>query len=303
MLIIIIGGPTASGKSGFAIELAKALNTEIISADSMQIYRGLDIGTAKITDTQGIKHHLIDIIEPGGEFSVSDYVLRADEIIKHMHSDGKIPIVCGGTAFYIDALVRPRTFSHSKKDNAIREYYQGYLALNGSLPLYELLLKEDPAAAAKIHQNDTKRVIRALEIFKAGGLKKSEIAALDSQLPDRYEYLGYCPDIGREELYGRINDRVDAMFDLGLVGETQALINHGVSVNAQALLAIGYKETIQYLNDEFSLKELIELVKQHTRNYAKRQITFFKKFEMQYIKYDAFGIARIISDIEAKING
>lgn len=301
--IIIIGGPTASGKSGLAIKLAKVLNTEIISADSMQIYRGLDIGTAKITATQGIKHNLIDIIDPYEEFSVSDYVLKADAIIKRMHSDGKIPIICGGTAFYLDALVRQRSFSLAKKDNTIRECYQEYLAKNGSFKLYQLLMQEDPAAAAKIHQNDTKRVMRALEIFKAGGLRKSEIEMLDSRLPNRYEYLGYCPDVKREELYSRINDRVDTMFDQGLIGETQELINSGVNIESQALQAIGYKETIEYLNNKYSLHELKELVKQRTRNYAKRQITFFKKFDMQCIKYDEHGIAKIISDIEARING
>lgn len=298
MFIIIIGGPTASGKSSFAIELAKALNTDIISADSMQIYRGLDIGTAKTLKTQGVAHHLIDIVEPDGDFSVNDYVQYADGIIKKLYSDGKIPIVCGGTAFYLDALIHSRSFSLAKKDNSLRDYYQNLLINCGAEQLYSLLIESDPETAARIHLNDTKRVIRALEILSASGISKSEIASIDSKLPNRYDYLGYCPDIDRQTLYDRINERVDSMYKQGLVLETQSLLNRGVSPGAQAMQAIGYKETLEYLSGKYSYEELKELVKKRSRNYAKRQMTFFKKFNMHRMKYDADGITKILSDIE-----
>lgn len=273
--ILIICGPTASAKTALSIECAKILNTEIISADSMNIYSGLDIGTAKPStlERQGVKHHLIDVVSPKETFTVSDYKNLARPVIDNLLSDGKIPIVCGGTGFYINSILYDLSYGYGSGNIEIREKYQKLAQKKGNEFVYKILEEIDPDSAKKIHFNDVKRVIRALEIC-ANGRKKSEI--IDDLTP-KYNYDAYCIDFPRQELYSRIDYRVDLMIENGLVNEVTELINSGITDLDQCMQGIGYKEIYSYIKGEISLDEAINLIKINTRHYAKRQITFFKR--------------------------
>ncbi|MBE5749912.1 MAG: tRNA (adenosine(37)-N6)-dimethylallyltransferase MiaA [Clostridiales bacterium] len=282
--IIIICGPTASGKTALAVECAKLLNTEVISADSMYIYKGLNVGTAKPTmdEMQGIKHHLIDVVEPTENFSVSDYKRLAEPIIKNLHNQGKIPIICGGTGFYINSILYDLSYGNGTGNLEVREKYKKLAEINGNEYVYNILESLDPDTAKKLHYNDIKRVIRALEIYENGN-KKSEI--VDDFTP-KYNYSAYSINHDRETLYNRINLRVNLMFDSGLVEEIKRLLSSGVRKENQCMQAIGYKEVIEYLENSLSLEDAIEKIKLNTRHYAKRQITFFKKLSgLKYLDY------------------
>ncbi|MEG1612736.1 MAG: tRNA (adenosine(37)-N6)-dimethylallyltransferase MiaA [Clostridia bacterium] len=273
--ILCIVGPTASGKSAFAIEVAKQLNSEIISADSMQIYKHMNIGTAKIcqADTH-IKHHLLDIVEPFAEFSVANYQTLALPIIEQLIKDNKTPIVCGGTGLYINSILYPLNFSETSKNNDLRDSLKAKLNEFGAEYMHDWLCRLDTVSAEKIHTNDTKRVLRALEINLNFGLKvNTEIKQ------PQYEYLmiGFNPN-DRKTLYDRIDNRVDTMFLNGLTTEVENLIKNGVTFDCQSMQAIGYKEFKQYFSGDINITELKELIKQHSRNYAKRQLTWFKKY-------------------------
>jgi len=275
--IIIICGPTASGKSSLAISLAKKLNTEIISADSLAIYKGLDIGTAKPTKDElaTIKHHLIDVCEPTSNFSVSDYEELALPIINDLIENGKIPIICGGTGFYINSILYKMSYGGSAGNLEVREKYLSLAKEKGVDYVYNELIKVDPESANKIHKNDLVRVVRALEIFYSTGKKKSD---QNDKNDPRYDYLAFMPDVPREVLYNRINTRVDKMLELGLISEVQGLINQGITIENQCMQGIGYKETYDsIINNNF--EGLSELIKLNSRHYAKRQVTFFKKLE------------------------
>lgn len=276
--LLIICGATATGKTKLAIDCARKLNTEIISADSQLIYKGLNIGTAKPTEKEmnGIVHHMIDIVEPDCNFSVSDYSRMAEPILKRLLNENKIPVVCGGTGFYINSLIYDLSYGHVAASRTIREKYNTLLLDKGKEYLYKLLLEVDPLTANKLHLNDTKRVIRALEIYEASGRKKSEIS--DRQLP-KYEYLAIAVDYPREELYERINLRVDEMFDKGLIEEVMRLIDNGITSENQCMQAIGYKEVLECVKNGKKESTMRDIIKQNTRHYAKRQITFFKKLE------------------------
>lgn len=277
--LVIVAGPTASGKSEFAIKLAKQLNGEIISCDSMQIYKSLNIGTAKIqtAETQGIPHYMIDIIEPKSEFSVQEFKERAEQKINEISSRSHTPILVGGTGLYIKAILHPYSFANSPKDEEVRNYYKNILAEKGKEYLYNLLKEKDSASCEKIHINDTKKVIRALEIITLSGKKKSDT---QNENKKAYDYLMCVLSPKREELYAKINNRVDKMFDLGLEKEIKNLLDLGmVQKDSQSMQAIGYKELFDYFDGIKTLDETKELIKQHTRNYAKRQVTFFKSFE------------------------
>ena len=278
--IFIITGPTASGKTDFAISCAKELNGEIISADSMQIYRNLDIGTAKpnLTERQDIPHYLIDEVEAGEEYSVQQFVKSARERIDDITSRGKLPIVVGGTGLYIKSLIYPYSFASSKKDVELRKKYNKLLNEKGKEYIFSLLASKDKLASEKIHPNDTKRVIRALEIIEQTGRTKSE-QNTESQKPI-YDYVLVALTMDREVLYKKINDRVDKMFDKGLVQEVKTLFDKGkVSWESQSMQAIGYKEFKNYFSSAISLDELKELIKKNSRNYAKRQLTFIRGLE------------------------
>lgn len=278
--LIFIVGPTASGKSKVAIKLAKKLNTEIISADSMQIYKHMNIGTAKITEaeSEGIIHHMIDIIEPTAEFSVADYKEKANSIINKLLNENKTPIICGGTGLYISSIIYPLNFSNASKNVKLRNKLTNELNMYGSEYLYNKLKILDPNSAEKISINDTKRLIRALEINILSGKQKIQN---EVQRP-MYDYLMIGLNPNREALYSRINSRVDLMFNSDLIEEVENLLKIGVNFNNQSMQAIGYKEFKQYFDNEITELELKNLIKKHTRNYAKRQITWLKKYPKIY---------------------
>ena len=282
--IIIICGATASGKSDLAIECAKLFDSEIVSADSMYIYKGLNIGTAKPTllEMQGVKHHIIDVVSPTETFSVSDYKKIAEPIILDIINKGKVPIVCGGTGFYINSILYDLSYGNGQPNLEIREKYNKLASEKGNEYVYNILLELDKESALKLHYNDLKRVIRALEIYHSG-IKKSEI---NDQLIAKYDYRAYSIDHQREYLYERINKRVDIMVQNGLVDEVESLLKSGIKKDNQCMQAIGYKEIIEYLQGNCSLDKAIEDIKLNTRHYAKRQITYFKKFDLIRLKPD-----------------
>ena len=278
--ILIIAGPTASGKTEFAIKCAKEFNGEIISADSMQIYKKLNIGTAKPSkeETKQAVHHLIDFVDPSENFSVQQYVSYAKIEIDNIISRGKLPIIVGGTGLYIKSLIYPYSFASSPKNEDLRSELNKLAEEKGVDYVYGLLETKDPESAYKIHPRDTKRVIRALEICMSTGKKKSELNIEENK--KEYDYLMLVLNPDRNILYDKINNRVDKMFDLGLEEEIKMLVNNKVvSKDSQCMQAIGYKEFFDYFENKTTYEELKESIKKHSRNYAKRQITFFRGFE------------------------
>lgn len=274
--ILVICGATASGKTRLAVDCALKLGTEIISADSQLIYKDLNIGTAKPTkdEMHGIKHHLIDIVSPNDNFSVNDYERLASPIVKKLLSENKIPIICGGTGFYINSLLFDFGYGNVAANPEIREKYAKYFDIYGKEALFKKLEEYDPETAKKLHINDTKRIIRALEIYEVSGKKKSE---QDDKLIAKYEYVAVAINYPREQLYNRIDLRVDEMFENGLLNEVKDLMKNGINENCQCMQAIGYKEVMFGLKNGVSQSTMCDVVKQNTRHYAKRQITFFKK--------------------------
>ena len=275
--LIVICGPTASGKTSLAIECAKLLNTEIISADSLYIYKDLNIGTAKPTlkERDNVVHHLIDVVENTETFSVSDYKKMAEPIILRLQKQDKIPIICGGTGFYINSILYDLSYGNGEANLEAREKYNNLAKQFGNEYVFDILKKVDYETSLKLHPNDLKRVIRALEIYE-NGTKKSDIK--DNLVP-KHDYKAYSIDFPRDILYQRINKRVDLMVENGLVNEVKELINNGLTLDNQSLQGIGYKEVYSYLKGEISLDQTIDLIKQNTRRYAKRQITFFKRLD------------------------
>lgn len=277
--IIAIVGPTASGKSALALEIARRCNGEIISCDSMQIYKRMDIGTAKPTSDEllALRHHMIDVCEPSESFSCEDYVRMASEAIADCHRRGKLPIVCGGTGLYLDALLRGGNSAPVCDTEEIRRELNFRVAREGIEPLYRELCVFDPESAAAIHPNNQKRVIRAMEIYLSCGIPKSELDRRSRQLESPYDatVVGlYYTD--REILYRRIEKRVDAMISEGLLEETRELNAEGIfKLNKTASQAIGYKELLGYINGAQSLEGALEELKKATRRYAKRQMTWF----------------------------
>ena len=276
--IFAVVGPTASGKSALALALAERLGGEIVSCDSMQLYRGMDVGTAKPSaeEQARVRHHLIDVVDPACNFSSADYVQAAKAAISDITARGKLPILCGGTGLYLDALLRGG-FAENAGDPALREELLAFARANGNHALHERLRAVDPESADAIHENNVKRVVRALEIFEATGIPKTEFDRRSREVASPYDAtvigLRY-PD--REILYGRIDRRVDEMLEAGLVEETRRLMDAGVfERNATAAQAIGYKELFGYLDGRESLAEATDLLKRATRRYAKRQMTWF----------------------------
>lgn len=270
--VLIICGATASGKTSLAIDVAKKFNGEIISADSMQIYKGMDIGTAKVTasETEGIPHHLIDIVEPTKQFSVAEYKELAQNAIKKVRLKGKLPIIVGGTGLYINSLIYDYSFFNTSANDAIRDKYKKILAEKGSDFLHQMLREISPSDAERLHKNDTFRVIRALEVAELGQVV---IDTGKIVMP----YKAYAINFPREELYDRINLRVDKMFTEGLLDEVKGLLNAGVNFDCQSMKAIGYKEFKDFFDGVSTLDEVREKIKKNSRNYAKRQLTWFRK--------------------------
>lgn len=275
--ILVIGGATATGKTAFAVEMAKRLNGEVVSADCMLVYRGMDIGTAKPTEEEkrGVPHHMIDVVSPAEPFSVSDYERMALPICEDILVRGKVPVVCGGTGFYMQSLLFSRSNGGAGADPALRARYEKLAAEEGNEALFARLAAIDPESAAVLHPNDVKRVIRALEIFELTGRKKSE--QRDGMTP-RFPYLAVCFDYPRAALYRRIERRVDEMLAQGLVEEVRSLLAAGVPETAQSMQGIGYKEVLEFLKNACLHSTMSDIIKQNTRRYAKRQITYFKKF-------------------------
>lgn len=274
--VLVICGATASGKTSLAVECAKKLNTEVISADSQLIYKGLNIGTAKPTAEEmcGVKHHMIDTVEPSESFNVGNYREKALPIMKNLFASGKIPVICGGTGFYINSLLFDLSYGNTEGNGEIRKKYSDFLETHGKEALFEKLREIDAETAEKLHVNDIKRIIRALEIYELSGKKKSE---QNDTLISEYDYLAVAIDWKREELYERINMRVDKMFEDGLVEEVQGLLSRGIDEKFQCMQAIGYKEVVFGLKNGDLHSTMRDIIKQNTRHYAKRQIVFFKK--------------------------
>lgn len=275
--VIIIAGPTASGKTGYSVEVAKLIGGEIISADSMQIYKHFDIGSAKVTEDemQGIPHHMLSFCELNSEFSVSEFVDCVRQKISEINSRGKIPVVVGGTGLFIQSLLYPYSFSGVAKDESIRQKYTDLCEKHGNEYIYKLLKERDCERASKLHPNDVKRVIRALEVLDLGGNQNTEEFNQESC----YDYMFLCLTMPREELYERINLRVDLMMKDGLLKEIKGLIEMGADWESQAMQGIGYKEWKPYFDGKATIEEVCDKIKQNTRNYAKRQLTWFRHRE------------------------
>jgi tRNA dimethylallyltransferase len=266
------------GKTAASIGLAKALNGEIISGDSMQIFRGLDIGTAKITPTEmaGVPHHLIDIKEPWETFSVAEFKERADAAIADIAQRGKLPILVGGTGFYVNSVLYDYHFGEADSDPAYRQELQDYLQQYGSEALWQRLQEQDPKSAERLHSNDTRRVMRALEVLHVTGIPASERQHTVDKQALRYQaaYLGLS--LPREILYQRIDQRVDLMIAQGLEQEVRKALAQGVPQDALSMTSLGYRQMIQYFNGEISFDRAVELIKRDTRHFAKRQLTWFR---------------------------
>ena len=278
--IVCVVGPTASGKSKLAVEIAKAFNGEVISCDSMQLYKEMDIGTAKSTakEMDGVPHHLLDIIDIGDEFSVSDYVNVARKTAVDVNTRGKLPVFCGGTGLYIDSLTSGMEFGEYGSLPEYRKELEDFAEVNGFMKLHDMLKVCDPDAAEKVMPENVKRVIRALEVFKATGEPISvwNKRALENAKPADALYIGITFN-DRQKLYDRIDKRVDIMVELGIVEETKKLIGMGLRNSKTAGQAIGYKEFYPYIDGEASLDECIERLKINSRHYAKRQLTWFNR--------------------------
>ncbi|EKX89228.1 MAG: tRNA (adenosine(37)-N6)-dimethylallyltransferase MiaA [Peptostreptococcus sp.] len=277
--ILILTGPTAVGKTALSIELAKILGGEIISADSMQIYRKMDIGSAKISQEEmdSVVHHMIDVVDPDEDFSVADFHDMASQIISDIHKRGKLAIVTGGTGLYLNSLVYDMDFGGTNSDPSIRKDLEEILNDKGKDYLYRLLQDLSPEAAKRIHPNNTKRVIRAIEVYKTGG----DMGDFSNDLKYNPKFDAKIIVLNRDRsiLYDRINQRVDMMFDMGLLDEVKGLHQMGYTSQMQSMKGIGYKEVLEYFDGKMTLEESIDILKQGTRRYAKRQITWFKRYE------------------------
>ncbi len=277
--VIVISGPTASGKTALSIELAKRINGEIISSDSMQIYKDMDIGTAKVTkeEMQGIKHYLVDFVSPDSRYSVSEFKKDAENAIEEILSKGKTPIIVGGTGLYIDSLVYGIEYQDMNFDEEYRNYLM-QIAENdeGLKELFEEAKRIDPKAMENISPNDKKRITRVLEIFRATGKNKTENEIISRQKEIKYDFKVFVLNMDRDILYERINYRVDKMLEQGLIDEVKRLLTKYEKYST-AMQAIGYKEVVWYLNGEISYEEMVDKIKQGSRNYAKRQLTWFRK--------------------------
>ena len=278
--VIVICGPTASGKTGLSIELAKKIDGEVVSCDSMQIYKDMTIGTAKPTEEemQGIKHYLIDCVSPDTRYSVADYKRDAIKAIEEIASKGKVPIVVGGTGLYLESLVRGIDYSEIEVDEAYREELNKLEQEKGLIELYEMAKRIDETAAGKISPNDKKRICRIIEIYHSTGKTKTELEKESRKNGVQYDYVLFGINMDREKLYERINKRVDIMLEQGLIEEVRNLINK-YSEFPTALQGLGYKEVVEYFDGVTTKEEMIEKIKQETRRYAKRQITWFKRYD------------------------
>ena len=290
--MIILTGPTAVGKSALSVELAKKINGAVISADSMQVYRHMDIGSAKITpeEMQGVTHYMIDELEPDEEFHVVRFVTMAKEYLKEIYADGKIPIIAGGTGFYIQALLYDIDFTEQQCDETYRRQLEDLAREHGAEYLHGILREVDPASAEAIHANNIKRVIRALEFYHLSGKKISEHNETERQKQSPYNFAYFVLTDERAKLYERIDRRVDAMIEAGLVEEVKKLKSKGCSREMVSMQGLGYKEILAYLDGGCTLEEAVYIIKRETRHFAKRQLTWFKRErDVIWLDKQAFG--------------
>lgn len=289
--LVILTGPTAVGKTEISIKLAKAINGEIISADSIQVYKHFDIGSAKVTkeEMDGVKHYLIDVLEPDEEFNIYVFKKLAMEAMEEIYAKGKIPIIAGGTGFYIQALLYDVEFSEEEGDKTYRHMLEKKAEIEGVTSIHNMLKEIDPEAAKEIHENNLKRVIRALEYYNETGMRISEHNKEQRQKESPYNFKYYVLNMDREKLYNRINLRVDIMVENGLIEEVTKLKEMGYGKELNSMQGIGYKEIRDYVDGVYDLDTAIETLKKNTRNFAKRQITWFKREkEVVWLNHEEF---------------
>lgn len=304
--LIVIGGPTASGKTAAAVRLCQRIDGEVVSSDSMQIYRGMDIGTAKPfpEEMDGIPHHLLSIADPVEKFSAAAYRELALEAINGIYAAGRQPVVCGGTGLYIDALTKPMSFAEQNGSEELRAELTALSeTMVGKLKLHAMLREIDPESAERLHINDVRRVIRAIEVYRLTGRTITEQAKLDSQREGDYDVIMFALDWPREILYDRINRRVDDMMRLGLVDEVKRLLSNGLTEGSTAMQALGYKEIYQALNSQISMDDAVDAIKQGSRHYAKRQLTWFRRdTRVHWIEAANKTLDEIVDEMMKEIN-
>ena len=307
--LIILTGPTASGKTAFSVELAKRIGGEIISADSMQVYRYMDVGSAKVTkeEMDGVHHHLIDVLDPQDAFNVVVFQNMAKRAMEKIYENGHIPIVAGGTGFYIQALLNDIDFTENDGDMEYRQQLEELAASQGAEVLHERLRQVDPASAEAIHANNVKRVIRALEFYEKTGKRISEHNEEERKKESPYQFAYYVLNMERAKLYERIDQRVDKMLEDGLVAEVEKLKSMGCTRDMVSMQGLGYKEILDYLGGECSLDEAVYILKRDTRHFAKRQLTWFKREkEVTWVDQEVFDFNRVrildwmIEDLKAR---
>ena len=304
--LVIIAGPTAVGKSECAVELSKKINGEVISADSMQVYRGMDVGTAKIKpeEMQGIRHFGIDILDPDENYDVTEFVSMAHEAMEQIYADKKIPVLCGGTGFYIQALAYDIDFGEEDVDTDYRKELQEFADTNGAEALHERLSEVDPESAEAIPAGNVKRVIRALEYYKNHGTKISEHNAAERQRKSPYELYFFVLTDERKKLYERIDKRVDRMMDAGFLDEAERIYDLIGDKECTAAKAIGYRELFEYFRGDLTLEEAVDKIKQDTRHFAKRQLTWFKRYpEVIWVDRQVYNTTgQIVDFMKGRIN-
>lgn len=303
--ILVLGGPTAVGKTALSIKLSKKLNGEVISADSMQIYKDMDIGSAKITkdEMDNINHYMIDIVDPNIKFSVSDYKKLGNKYINKILNKNKLPIITGGTGLYINALTCNMDFTDANIDEDYRNYLEKEANIKGNKYLHDLLKNIDPISYKEIHYNNRKRVIRALEVFKLTRRPFSSFNAGNDFYKSDYDIYYYVLTMNRDKLYNRINKRVDIMIDQGLEEECIKLKQMGYTSSMQSMQGIGYKEMFYYLEGKIKKDEAIEMIKKGSRNYAKRQLTWFRRDpRVIFLDKDIMTEEEIVQKISNDIN-
>ncbi len=302
--LIIIAGPTGVGKTEISLKLAERIHGEIVSCDSMQIYKGMDIGSAKANEEERrrVRHHMLDIVTPYDPFTVSNYKVLAEKAIDDILSRGKVPIMVGGTGLYIDAVIKDLSFTEGGTDKAYREELSYMAEEKGNLFVHDILKVVDPVSAERIHPNNLKRVIRALEVHKVTGKPFSSFKDV-KKLNPKYDIQYYYLNKNRESLYEGIDQRVEKMLSMGLLEEIKVLKSQGLTQDFVSMKGIGYKELLSYLDHELSLEEAIDLVKMRSRNYAKRQLTWFRNHEFaQELNKDQLTDENILEILEKHIN-
>ena len=302
--IVVVAGPTASGKSAVAVELCRRIGGEVVSADSMQVYRGMDVGTAKATREEmgGVPHHMLDVADPDVSFSAAMYGEMAERDVEDILSRGLVPVVCGGTGLYIDALTRPMGFARPGDEVIRKRLTEEAEAPGGKERLHERLMRIDPETAGRLSPNDIRRVVRGLEIYELTGKSQTELNRLDAEKEEKYNTFMFALEWPREVLYRRIDLRVDEMIRRGLVEEVRRLMDKGLSAGSTAMQALGYKEIAQYLSGEISLEEAADRVKMGSRHYAKRQISWFKRDKRTvWIPAEGKTAGEIAGEIEKRI--